>query len=371
MTDLSSKFAALGTALGDKIDTLGGKLDALGTTLDAILTALTSASGNIDAAPIVTAIQALAGPYPGRTLTDLHSVVDSIKGSIGLPTGDATTSLLGRIYAIQYALTTNAPNAANLFGAVRAIDDALGGAPNSSLEVASVRGLLSALLFATQQSGILPDGTGYLTSDTTATISGRRFIVWPDLVDITESTDMVQLTPAAGWSGYSIYIQTSAPAAILHDFTTPAAGIDPFAVNSWVDLGGTDTLAFSVEASFIVKGYLRHAVSSANILVSERVSWGGAFYGQSIIWPSTYTPAPDSAYDSNRPNKIAAAKVVGTVTLVAGNHADIYIRDSGGASLIHALTAGASFALPSLTATQYIGIHSGDAAGDEFTISIS
>jgi hypothetical protein len=105
-TTLGDRLAWLRGDMSAQFTTLGDKIDALGIKLDAIHTALTSASGNIDAAPIVAAIQALAGPAPGKTLTDLHTLTTTIKNNIGLPTGDATTTLLGLLAQVNLISTT-------------------------------------------------------------------------------------------------------------------------------------------------------------------------------------------------------------------------------------------------------------------------
>jgi hypothetical protein len=266
----------IGDRLGWWRGDLDTKLDTIVTKLDGILTALTTANGNIDAAPIVTAIQALAGPAPGKTITDLYALFSY--GSGIRPYNLLDNQYLKLIDIVDLLTKSNA---------------ALGAVPYNSLELASVRGLLSSLLFATQQIGILPDGnvSSYPQSDTTLTLGGRRYVVWPALVGITESTDMTELTPATSWSGYSIYIQTSAPSAKLHDITTPAASIDAIAVNSWVDLGGSDTLAFSVDASYVVKGYLRApsvppSTNSYTIASATIVANGYSF--SAIVWPAEF-----------------------------------------------------------------------------------
>jgi hypothetical protein len=261
MTDLSEKFAALGTSLGDKIDMLGDKLDTLGTTLDAILTTLNSSSGNIDAAPIVAAIEALRGTAPDNTL---ERVANAIFGLAGASPGRTITDLYELWNPAEgitpYNMMDNQyMKLVEIIDLVTKSNNALGAAPLNSLEIGSVRGFLSAIMYAVQQSGIVPDGdlNGYLHSDSTLSIDGRRYIVWPDLANISESSSGTELTPDSSWDGYEIYIQTTAPSATLHDITTPAADIESFAVNSWVALGGTHKLAFSVDASYMAKGYLR------------------------------------------------------------------------------------------------------------------
>ena len=228
--------------------TLGTKLDTIITKLDGILTALTSSNGNIDAAPIVSAIEAMRGTGTNNTLAKLYGLWNP--GSGMLPYDLLDNNYLKTIELVSLLTKSN---------------NALGAEPHDSLELGTVRGFLSAILFASSQIGILPDGDigSYLNSSSTLSLNGRRYIVWPDLANIVESANGTELTPDSSWSGYSIYIQTTAPAARLHDVTTPAADIDPLAVNTWIDLGGSDTLAFSVESTYQVKGYLRAPTTGA------------------------------------------------------------------------------------------------------------
>lgn len=421
MTDLSAKFSGLET-------TLVGKLDVVIARLDSVITALTSSSGNIDAAPIVAAIESMrgvgpentikslnqsvwniAGQAPGKSLAEIYTLLvanhaangiylaaigadtDATATALGVPTGDATTTALGMLYSLQYALTYKGANAANLFGTISAINDAIGGVPNSSLALTTVRGLISQLMSAVGKTnklldpisaspvdlcqtpfisngtsyqgtgielagitllspvtvatwpnnppsgitvsfelligdsklqsadwgnwriyvassaslfgvvagssqrfvtnswvsmpspnaiytifvdgnaaltayicpsaqlveGIAPTGTDFTSSTDTSVVDGRRYLVWPDLEGLTESAGGIELTPASTWSGYEVYIQTGAPNATLHDITEPVQNITGFVVNQWNALGNNHTLAFSVDAAYLAKGYMR------------------------------------------------------------------------------------------------------------------
>jgi hypothetical protein len=448
MTDLTGKFGQLETLITTKFDAVILKLDN-------IHTALSSAGGNIEAAPIVAAIEALrgigpentikainqsvwniAGPAPGKSITDLHTLLtaqhaaigvylaaigadtDATANALGIPTGDATTTALGLLASVQYALTYNGANAANLFGAIRAINDALGGVPNNSLALTSVRGLLDMLTtqqrslldpisvapvdvcetsytssgyvyyqmnmevfpgfplttpgtlaiwsappsgytitrnidisqnytklnsndwlswriyvastastfgvststlssdrFPTNQwitlspgfmtyndlsflvdgsdslkvyicpaatlvGGTAPSGADFSASTATSVVNGRRYLVWPDLDGITESAGGVELTPATSWTGYEVFIQSSAPSATLHDVTEPAQDISALAVGQWHPLGQGHTLAFSVDGAYQAKGYMRlptapvyYDLASSNLYNAQRIAW--------------------------------------------------------------------------------------------------
>jgi hypothetical protein len=124
-TTLGDRLAWFRGDIDASFTTMGGKLDAMTTLLADIKTALTSSSGNIDAAPIVAAIQALAGPAPGTTLTDLFTVANGIRNNVGFPTGDATTTLLGLLASVQYALTHSDAGNASLYSKVHSIMNSL------------------------------------------------------------------------------------------------------------------------------------------------------------------------------------------------------------------------------------------------------
>jgi hypothetical protein len=225
--------------IGDRMQLWRVDVDARLTSIEAKLQALItllSTGGNIDSAPIVAAVNGIGD---GITLNDIHGLMDNI-------------------------------------------NNALGGYPNNSLELGTVRGYLSIIALNAGKYGILPDGTAGNASSGSLTVNGRRYIVWSDLANISESEDGTYLTPSNGWDGYSIYIQTDAPSAILHDNTAPAQNIDPYDVNSWTDIGGDHTLAWSVAASYQVRGYIRTPAQDY-ITVS---SVGGPTSSQVILLPN-------------------------------------------------------------------------------------
>lgn len=427
MTNLSDKFGHIEGIITTKFDAVISKLSD-------IHTAITAANGNIEAAPIVAAIEALrgvgpentirslnqsiwniAGPAPGKSITDLHTLLtaqhaalgvylaaigadtDATANALGIPTGDATSTLLGVMYSLQFALTHYGAGDPNLLSVIYAINEGIGGVPYDSLALTTVRGLIaqqteatgrlldpisyppvdvcenaymsngyvyyqmnfeifpgiplstpstiatwpvpplgysisretdavtnfvrlnsndwldwriyvasSASTFGIHTStlsparlptnqwvsfspefmyydtlsflvdgssalkvyicassqlvgGVAPAGADFTSSTGTSVVNGRRYVVWPDLEGLTESAGGIELTPASSWAGYEVYIQTSAPNATLHDITDPAQSIAALPVNQWITLAGNHTLSVSVDAGYLVKGYMRFA----------------------------------------------------------------------------------------------------------------
>jgi hypothetical protein len=446
MTDLTGKFDALET-------NLGGKLDTIILYLDDIKTALTASGGSIEAAPIVAAIEALrgtgpentirsinqslwniAGPTPGKSLAEIYTLLtvnhaalgiylaaigadtDATANALGIPTGDATTTLLGVMYSLQYIIGH--------------INQGVGGIPYEALTLTTVRGLISQLTAGIEQvnrnldplgyepvdvcddpycsistsyinlsdipivgifapgtttavwpsenvpdglfiwpltvhgyagitaidwsdwnvyvatgvsqfaitnldassllrryqsnqwvqlppswsnlhvmfsvdgseylkvyicpsgqlvGGTAPSGTDFTSSTGTSIVEGRRYVVWPDIEGLTEGAGGVELTPAASWDGYEVYIQTSAPAARLHDVTDPAQDIASLQVNQWLALGQNHTLKFSVDAGYLVKGYMRAPAVNQNCQTFNSVVQVGADRAQFSSHPPYFT----------------------------------------------------------------------------------
>jgi hypothetical protein len=288
MTNLSSKFTQL-----EGIIT--AKFDAVLLALGSIHTALTSSGGNIDAAPIVAAIEAMrgtgpentihslnqsvwniAGPTPGKSLAEIHTLLvanhaanavylaaigadtDATANALGIPTGDATTTALGLLASVVYALTYPTANAANLYGTIKALNDAVGGVPNNSLTLTSVRGLLD-MLTQQQRSLLNPMAfapydvceTSYSSTGTVYFQNGVEIFpgfslvypatcaTWPvpPLVgyeSITRTQDLTgyysKLTNT-DWASYRIYVASNAPLFGLSG-TSPQR----YATNQWLVL---------------------------------------------------------------------------------------------------------------------------------------
>lgn len=208
--------------------------------LDQIIAALTAAGGAPDAAPIVAAIAAARGTAPYNDLAALHAKLETVRAAIA--NLSITNGLLADITA---QLTT--------------IQQVLGAGAYASTETGNVIALLRALVLNANRFGVDPDNLSgaEIASGTTLTSAGRRYVTWPANAGYSKSTDGTELTPVSGWSGWQVYIQSNASSARMSDITTPAASIETFSVNSWIDLGGSDTLAWSVDSQYNVSGVLR------------------------------------------------------------------------------------------------------------------
>lgn len=300
MTDLTAKFDALETALG-------GKLDTVILCLDDIKTALTASSGNIDAAPIVAAIEALrgtgpentirslnqsiwniAGPTPGRSLAEIYTLLtvnhaaiglylssigddtEATATALGIPTGDATTTLLGVMYSLQYIIGH--------------INQGLGGIPYESLTLTTVRGLISHLTTAVGQTNQLLNPIAYPPVDACETpyvstgevyyqadleiFSGfpmaypGTIATWPappSGFDITRYQDAnlyyIKLN-TVDWTDYRIYVASSAAS-----FGYSATSGQRLPTNQWLNLSlnagifGND-MVFLVDGSEALKVYI-------------------------------------------------------------------------------------------------------------------
>lgn len=131
---------------------------------------------------------------------------------------------------------------------------ALGAEPYNSLEVASVRGLLYALLTNAQSFGIFPGGdTGIIVTDNYA-FDGKRYIIWPATTGLNRAGNNdiplgAIIMPVTTWTGYQIYIKSDAPTAY--------SGNTEFPVNSWFNLSGSDAYSFYVSSQYQVSGYIR------------------------------------------------------------------------------------------------------------------
>lgn len=247
---------------------VAAKLISIEAKLDT-LTTLLSTGGGIESAPIVTAINSMSG---GKSLLDVYNAVNGMADGITL---------------------------SDLHGLITNINNAVGGYPQSSLELGTVRGFLSAIMNSVGKYGILPDGTMGSASTGTLTSAGRRYIVWSALSGITLSEDGRELTPDTSWAGYEVYIQTDAPSFTLHDVTEPAQTVDEADVNSWIALSGTHTLSMSVDSQYQVRGYMRVPVSNTVIVTSELYSPSGGSYRHGIEWPSVIARSNRDA--SNNP----------------------------------------------------------------------
>lgn len=368
MTDLSAKFSNLETELGGKLDTLntnlGGKLDTVIEKLEAIRVAVTSASGVIEAAPIVAAIEALrgsgpentirsvnqsvwniAGPAPGKSLTDLYSLWNpgngiipynlldnlylqlvALNNSFGEPTGDATTTLLGILLSVRHALTYDTSNLETLYSLVRninqsvnlpaSVDDTVLGllyklllqarATNAILDPIAVEPpdscaspYISTGTVYYQNTGDILPGISLLYPGTFATFSGEAPTGITILNDLSGNPIVLQ---ASDWTNYRVYVASTA-----NTFGVNVTSAQRLATNTWLTLSANllaaGKLTFYVDGSDSLKVYVCGTGTPPAILYwglgdIEAVEVGS--YGYRYMWNATKYPALE--YVQSPPN---------------------------------------------------------------------
>jgi hypothetical protein len=259
-TNLTQKL----TALKDLMTT---QHSALMVEILLIKTALTSSSGNIDAAPIVSAIQALAGPYPGKTLTDLYGMTGEIKNNIGLPTGDTTTTLLGLLASVAYALTQPAANNATLYAKIHSIMATLI-LPNTIDN--TILGELDAIRLAADPyaspvgacaTPFKNNSTRYYPSLTlsigiaSVDFGQTTFAMWPETVPTGFETITTiyngslsgqSQVRAEDWLQYKVYVVSTAS-----QFGMLGLAVERYPTNTWINFVGSDTSSLFGKEFFV------------------------------------------------------------------------------------------------------------------------
>lgn len=243
----------------------------------------------------------MTDPTPETPFTVRDRIVAALSVLMG---GADLETIRSQMYNALMRTTTQIhfPWLSSIDGRIAALDEridriqsVLGAEPYSSTETGNIRAILLSIMYGQNQLGISPDGNlnDYSQSFGSYSADGRRYITWNAIAGLTKSSDNIQLTPNASWDGYKIYIQTSAPSAILHDITNSGASIDPFPVNSWVSLGtSTDTLSWSVDASYQVTAYLQVPYATVSYITTDiRIHDGGR-----RAWFAALNPTNDYAY---------------------------------------------------------------------------
>jgi hypothetical protein len=275
-TNLSQKFAALQELMTAQHDALKAEIAALRGT-GGPETTLRS---------INQSIWNLAGAAPGRSLSDLYDILTYQDGSILWTTA-------GAINAVRLALH-NADQTLDAGDLLTAINNAIGGAPNNDLELASVRGFLNNIMSATIKSEMIrllaqfdtsvvyptmkdllitisqqqaqlventqdpllrqpPDvcaspftssGIIYLPISAQL-ISATTYATWPTSVPdgfdglTTESGGIAvgqTIVRCADWTQYKIYVASNAT-----EFGIGGVGIQKFNTNEWIVLSGNNS----------------------------------------------------------------------------------------------------------------------------------
>lgn len=207
----------------DRITALETAIGVTNTKLQSLIDALDVLRGTGPENTIKSINQSiwnLVGPAPGRTLTEIHEVLAALKTNLGNPTGDATTTALGRLAAIE-----NATVASNT---------ALGGVPYEDLELASVRGFLNAIQGGIGGgSGLVVDGSYHMSSGGSVTVEGYRYAtgysIAPPIVPIEEVPWQV-LANAETWENWEVFGETKSSIEI---FDVDWHGIGLYGGYSW------------------------------------------------------------------------------------------------------------------------------------------
>lgn len=216
------------------------------------------------------------------TLTAKLNILNDYAENIGINAAACAQSLAENQYRIYERLDQ--------------IAAVLGAGPYSSTETANIRALLLSLLQATNQQlyGAAPSVASDVQSDRNAVVSGRRYAQFdPPIPGVTIASNGYDLT-CASWSGWSAYVQTNAPRCqMLSEEDSP---------NTWLDLVGTGTINFSVDAAYNITVHLRRPEGSEYWYTSQLLSAitqpPGSYH--MIVWSSAEGGQLSSPTGANR-----------------------------------------------------------------------
>jgi hypothetical protein len=236
MTDLTNKFAVLQQQLTNQHNALMAALSTSNSRLAAILNAL--------GAPIET---------PDITLEDVvnaqnntNDLLEDIKNAIGIPTGDATTTALGRLAAIESCVC-------KLAGEIPSDPDASDcDDPYTSVQT---------WLLMVDQGG----GGGEMG----ITILYHVAAFATPLPEGLEESNLFNLTPPAGrvseikpvttWDGWMVYVKSSS-----ETYSDGITGGNRYPTGQWRDLTGSSSLVFTVYRPDDITVYLCGPESNGN-----------------------------------------------------------------------------------------------------------
>lgn len=202
---------------------------------------------------------------------DFYSGLLAIKDNIGENTGDATTTLLGLLGSVQYALTQNPAALTTLYSMIRAMTQSLTLPANidntvlGELDALRVQmTLTNAILRPTGPtdcaspfvsnaiafSGINIEIVGVVLA------SPATFAVWPTSPPsgLTISNDLALgniIVSAADWSQWQIYVASRACS-----FGVVLTSSQRFDTNRWITLSGGDDFRFFVNGNDCLDVYL-------------------------------------------------------------------------------------------------------------------
>lgn len=274
-----------------------------------------------DPTDIRQAIWNLAGPAPGISLAQLYA--------LWAPTGDdlrpyghlsniALDMLLMRQILADYKdsfgdrgagmtlynmLDAMHTNVSGILQDADAINTAIGGSPYQSLELTSVRGLLNALR---QCACAKNDGPPLIGEDAVCASpyvsDGMHLFPWefsplggtsvmiadfpdppPGGLEFSGVTGNRSELSADDWSDWRVWVASEA-AQFAMDY-----GLERYPTNQWVELSGSGTKAFSVDARYALGVTLCGASAPANCITLEsEIVTANGFVFSAIVWPESW-----------------------------------------------------------------------------------
>lgn len=191
---------------------------------------------------------------PANSLAQLAALLGALRG----PNNATLSSLLTDAQFDAAIILTNGfladikDELITLNDRVDKVQAVLGAEPYSSTETANIRALLISMLAGQGNIGILPDNpSGAIVGSATITQNGRRYVVWnSDITGLTRSNNNISLSAINSWSGYAVYVQSSAD-------TFQAGGAEEWPTNSWLEPPLTGTVEISVSSQYAVRAYMR------------------------------------------------------------------------------------------------------------------
>jgi hypothetical protein len=261
----------------------------------------------------------LAGPAPGRSLTDLYNALTYLEG--GNP--DILWTTAGLLHVVRLALY-NSDRTLDAGDLLERINTAIGGVPYNSLEIASVRGLLNNIQTNTGNMAVCCEGmasnplkttptgacdspftsistavlpvSGLSVSDLTVAewdFSGTSEFEAGSIIGLGSNTSIIKtVQEPIDWAGYRFYVASKAQ-------MFGAVFLDPqrYPTNQWVTLPYVQPLMFTVDGNQNdLKVYIC-PVSTPTLGACS--GFPGPMNGPSALTPATLDGSPTTNWYSS------------------------------------------------------------------------
>lgn len=254
-SDPAAIIAAINALRGAPVSSLSELFTVLGN-IDASASEIAQVVGEIGIAPVGVTIKTL--------ITELGN-------HIGTPTGDATTTLLGLLGSVQYALTQNPAAMSTLYSMIRAMTVSLTTPGNIDYTVLAELDALRKLSSAAN-AALIPGppadmcatpfisngiASGVAVTVAGITLSGKITVaVWPTSAPSGLSTSIDPILGNTGitavdWSAWKVYVASNACA-----FGVFAVSTQRFNTNQWVVLSGGQEFLFYVDGNACLDVYI-------------------------------------------------------------------------------------------------------------------